>query len=346
MDVASVPEVFEMVDKTDAALLGFLTLLVSPLAFGKAPEVTQARIAAHSDLTIKPCQQVSVVLELDLSPAADADAASRIVRDLSHVVRINGREFTNPSVDTSSLNPVAWFECPLISRRRRGQKTVPARRTLTVVATLFVDLPDRRYLFRDPGAYEVEFLAAGKRLSINVQVSPPSATELEVISALQPQEITLFLFDPSDPQHATPAVLEHVKQLASRDTHYRRWLSMAYGVGLATSSLHVDPASTKFESARRQRAAEVVQWLAPVCDGRISTPLEALATYHYGLNAGMATLLEEEPARKSALLRERARAWRAVSDSPFAVGDAVLASEYLKQVESKASAKPTNDNGG
>lgn len=292
--------------------------------------MVSADIVQHSSLTIKPCQTVTVVIEVKVEQAVEESHWRRIAHQISQTVRVNGREFRNRlSSPVSSLNDAADFRlCEnrvSINGVRDGNKC--DRRQ--IIATMFVNGADRECLFSESGRYQVEFVVGNEVLTLEVHVEEPTSEEHNIIEAISDVPVLLFLMDPEDSQYANAETLTLIESLVQHDTAYKKMLSLARGVAPESTRFIVPPTSPDFQEKRVAAVRARYEWLAPFCSDEITSRLQATAALKCGLFAGILAAHGSQDKQAAEYLAQRNELWHKVAASPMAFGEAARANEYL-----------------
>lgn len=298
--------------------------------------VVRADIVQHSPLSIKPCQSVTVVIELESEHPLSPLSWRRVTHQISQKVRVNGREFRNRlSSSMSSLNDAADFRLCENRMGDAGARSVQEVNNHQIIATMFLNGIDREYLFGESGQYQVEFIVGDEILALEIHVNEPTAEERRIIKAINDVPILLFLIDPEDSQYATVETLTLIESLARHDTAYKKMLSLARGLAHQGTRITASPTSPDFQEKRLAVVRQRYQWLAPFCSEKITSRLEATAALKCGLLAGMLATDMTHSKQAEKYLAQRDELWRKVATSPMAFGEAARAREYMAKLETE-----------
>jgi len=302
------------------------------------PAVVSAKVAAHSPLTVKPCQHANVILEVEVDRPILVGTWQRLVHAMSQLIRVNGVEYRNRlSSESSTLNSGAWF---ILREPRplRGPETGEMYRRRQVLIEFSLNSEERACLFREKGHYDIEIMPGDRVVNVEVIVEEPTPAEREVVEAISDLHVLLFLVKPMDRQYSTPETLALIERLARQDTSYKKWLSLSLGLGLQHAR-NFESGDEDFEEKSRARAEQVNSWLSPYCTGEISSRLEATATYWRGMHLGWLARVTEDKSKAAAYLAQRDDLWRKLADSPYGFDEGAMAKEALGHIEAEAKAK-------
>jgi len=276
---------------------------------GDTAGVTKARIVSSSALTIKPCEAVTLIVEVELTRPIPEEDWCNLLGRFSQVVLVNGRAYRNRLYAASNLNDAAEFH--LLPGDAAPDLGDERHKTYSFAVTSFLDGEDRTCLFLDPGRYSIELLSEYVPVKFEVTVEEPTPAESLAIRKIAELEVLLFLFDPSDRQHASPKVLDMLEELAAQDIAHARMLSLSVGIGrLATGKLGQMP-----EAEMRRETERIYALLNRHCDGPMISELEELAAYQCGFVANALARWEQDETRAAELNRRRDQLWDRVENS-------------------------------
>lgn len=192
-------------------------------------EITGVRVVGQSADITKPCKPVTVVFEVSVCESASRAKWREIVRLVSNLVRINGRDFRNPLVDAGPANYACSFDLlwpEPVDRKPR----MASSETALLAASCQFDLKTHDCLFRDAGQYLVQFFFGGHSLTVILTARGPTRPERRIVEKLSTLPMVLFLLQPTDMQHATPENIEELEALLEVSPDYSTMISWTLGV--------------------------------------------------------------------------------------------------------------------
>jgi len=313
-------------------------LLFRTISYGEewpAP-VLRAAIIQCSSLSIKPCQSVTAVIDVEADSSLTESAWRRIVHQTSQVVRVNGQEFRNRlSSSTSSLNDAADFRLRENRVKDTGVQTKEETKHRQIIVTMFLNGRDRECMFSTPGRQRMEFTVGDELLALEVDVNEPTPQEHEIIESINSLPVLLFLLDPEQKQCATAETLSIIESLMRHDTAHKKMLSLARGLAREGTSSMGSPTSPDFEERRLAAVRERYEWLAPFCFDEITSRIEATAAFKCGLFAGMLAGNTKDSQQAERYLAQRVELWNKVADSPLAFGETARAKECQAKIKAE-----------
>jgi hypothetical protein len=303
------------------------------------PSVAEVTVVDDGPLEIRPCESVTVLINIKLIRAADLREWNRILRAASAIVRVNGTEFRNRLGTSSTSNDAATFALSMEDDSAQGSAPGAKSDRGRFVITFFLNALDRACLFQNPGTYSIELVIGDHILPIKIKVLAPTPTERIIMEVIDDLPVLLFLTDPTDRDHATPQVLNAVAKLVQDDTPYKKKLSIALGLAKLNTPRGLDRAvdPARDQELRRQRLQEVHGLLCPFVLDTIRSELEAAAAFQCGVVSSILGTLDSDKAAAAKFNSDRDRAWQAVAESPFALKYAAQAKKYLAEVKNASN---------
>ncbi len=276
--------------------------------------VDSVRVATDTEVVIRPLQMVSVVLDVTME-GGPANAPIREVPEcLSRTVTVNGVGY---GARVRSVNAVAVFVMG------RPPKTLPDGRTSTrVLALLYWNAEDEKYLFAQPGHYEIEFHGGA---TVKVTVAEPDSEERAIGAEMTELGLpfAMFMLEMGDPK-AKDMVGRADEWLAAHPkTAYSEMLSVCVGLSKLQGLMRKYVGQGEFDPVafQAERLALAERYFAPYCEGPIRS------FHQVGAAHGLAEELlrgiraaKRKPSPSFRQNRDRAVALlKKVRDSPYAV---------------------------
>lgn len=310
---------------------------LSSRADAPPPQIVDASVAVQSSLQIKPCQAFAMSINVKLDRAAVPAEWRRVTQLVSERVLINGREYRNRMRDSTTLNEAAKFDFVLDDENERHatDATSISADSGNVIVTMLMDTTRRGCLFDDPGLYRVDLFVGAKSLSVDIIVAPPNSAEEAIARSLNTLPVLILLADPTRAENADEGTVRRLEELARESTSYQAMLALTVGVARASIPIVLDPGDHGFEARMRQQSEDVQRWIDPYLPDQISSPLEAMAAFHFGVASEQ---LAKRGTDAEAIKRHRQRrdeVWRLVQDSTFAVREARRARGYLEHIKAR-----------
>jgi len=261
--------------------LGFVLVVLStcvvPVVGQEETTILSMELGSELMLRIKPCEPVSVLLTVFVSPTETTETIERIPRELARRVVIDGRAYARVG---RGANEAAWFwlgnsSLAPVDSDKNG---------VEVGCLLYWNAADDDCLFRTPGEHRVEFQGDAV---LNIVVEPPTAEEAKILEALWGNGAESGMFILTSDDRRSEALIPVVEQLLEQypDTVYTPYLTIAVGMyKLTRERPEAGPDRVAWLTERRK----VKKYFEPYVQDEISSIFELKATY------GLATIAYEE----------------------------------------------------
>lgn len=268
------------------------------------PEIASARKISESDNLLKPCHGFTVVFEVTLVEQASRTQWSKIARQVSNLVRVNGHDHKNGLTGSGATNDVCVFEL-LWPEAVGGEVPLQSSDRALIAASCQIECKARACLFRQAGDYRLEFFFGDKTLEATVHVSAPTPAERPIVDKLSTLPILLFLVDPTDPQYATPENMAVLNSVLEPPSGYTSMLSMALGIakGHQVRDRLWTELTTTEQRAELQERYDLLR--ASSTTEPLLTRLSALAASELAGVAGRLAVLTNDPDRRAEYLNVR-----------------------------------------
>lgn len=292
------------------------------------PPIASVRTISTSDAGIKPCQGVTLVFEVVLRADALRTQWPRIARDVSRLVRLNGRDRWN-RLSENSTNSICAFEVlwPVPPGREPPLKSSDQA---LIGAACQIDAEARTCLFTEPGDYRLEFFFGNQILETTVHVVAPTPEEGAVIEKLNTVPMLLLLSDPTDAQYATPENLKLCEELLATPSDYSKMLSLTVGVAKGRR-VSQRPWSELTEEQRRSELEERSRLLESVRnEDRLTSRLSALAAFELANVSAQLVVLDPDPDKRAEYVRVRDKLMSKVAECDLSPREQGIAKQHLQ----------------